>query len=145
MKLKILRILKTDSCTIGELYIDDNYFCDTLEDKDRGLTKEMSVEEIKKRKVKGSTCIPSGEYDVTINYSPRFKINLPLICDVPGFSGIRMHPTGNSANDTEGCILIGKWNGNKDNWISDSKITFNKLFTKLKASKDKITITINNV
>ena len=76
---------------IDKLYINNEYFSDALEDPDRSLTDSMSLEEIKKIKIKGNTCIPYGTYNVTITYSPRFKRNLPLINNVKGFEGIRVH------------------------------------------------------
>lgn len=107
MKLTLIRKYKKDKYCIGKLYIDGEYFCDTLEDKDRGLTDNMTVSEISKIKVKKETAIPTGTYKVTITYSNRFKKNMPLINNVKGFEGIRIH-SGNTDKDTEGCILVGQ-------------------------------------
>lgn len=98
MELKLKRIAKRDAYTIGRLYIDEKYFCDTLEDRVRDLSKEA--------KVKGQTAIPTGRYRVYLTYSPRFKRILPLLDNVPQFTGVRIH-RGNTAKDTEGCILVG--------------------------------------
>ena len=98
MELKLKRIAKRDTYTIGRLFIDGEYFCDTLEDKVRDLSKEA--------KVKGQTAIPTGRYRVYLTYSPRFKRILPLLDNVPQFTGVRIH-RGNTAKDTEGCILVG--------------------------------------
>ena len=98
MELRVQRIAKRESYTIGRLYIDGERFCDTLEDKVRDLSKE--------EKVKGQTAIPTGRYRVYLTYSPRFKRILPLLVDVPHFTGVRIH-RGNTAKDTEGCILVG--------------------------------------
>ena len=98
MELRVQRIAKRESYTIGRLYIDGKYFCDTLEPKVRDLSKEA--------KVKGRTAIPTGRYRVYLTYSPRFKRILPLLEDVPHFTGVRIH-RGNTAKDTEGCILVG--------------------------------------
>ena len=98
MELKVQRIAKRDTYTIGRLYIDGERFCDTLEDRVRDLTKEA--------KVKGQTAIPTGRYRVYLTYSPRFKRILPLLDSVPHFTGVRIH-RGNTAKDTEGCILVG--------------------------------------
>ena len=98
MELRVQRIAKRESYTIGRLYIDGERFCDTLEDKVRDLSKE--------EKVKGQTAIPTGRYRVYLTYSPRFKRILPLLEDVPHFTGVRIH-RGNTAKDTEGCILVG--------------------------------------
>ena len=98
MELRVQRIAKRESYTIGRLYIDGERFCDTLEDKVRDLSKEA--------KVKGKTAIPAGRYRLVLTYSPRFKRILPLLVDVPFFSGVRIH-RGNTADHTEGCILVG--------------------------------------
>lgn len=123
MKIVIKRIAKKNTYTIGKLYINDKYFCDTLEDKDRGLTDSMSVSDILKIKVKGETCIPSGTYKVDYTYSPRFKKKMPLVCNVKGFDGIRFH-AGNTDKDSEGCILVGL-NKIKGKLI-DSRITYHQ-------------------
>lgn len=96
MIVKIVRTFKGAEYTIGKLYIDNQYFCDTLED-----TVRKDGE-----KVYGKTAIPSGMYRVKKTYSPRFKKVLPEILDVPNFSGVRIH-AGNTAKDTEGCVLLG--------------------------------------
>lgn len=98
MELKLKRIAKRDTYTIGRIFIDGDYFCDTLEDKVRDLSKE--------RKVKGATAIPTGRYRIVLTYSPRFRRILPQLLDVLYFEGIRIH-RGNTHKDTEGCILVG--------------------------------------
>lgn len=136
MKITLNRILLGTVATIGEMSVDDEYISDTLEDRVRPTGE----------KVYGETAIPAGTYTVVLSYSPRFKKILPEVKDVPNFTGIRIH-TGNDAGDTEGCILIGTWDGKKENWISDSRVAFNKLMDKLQAATDKkenITITIVN-
>ena len=138
MKLTLIRKYKLPTYTVGKLYIDGEYFCDTLEDKDRGLTDDMTVSEISKIKIKKETAIPTGTYKITITYSNRFKKNMPLINDVKGFEGIRIH-SGNTDKDTEGCILVG-FNKIKGNVIN-SRDTYNKLFSILSKSNN-ITITI---
>ena len=138
MRLTLIRKYKLPTYTIGKLYIDGEYFCDTLEDKDRGLTDSMFVSEISKIKIKKETAIPTGTYKVTITYSNRFKKNMPLINNVKGFEGIRIH-SGNINQDTEGCILVG-FNKVKGNVIN-SRDTYNKLFSVLSKSNN-ITITI---
>ena len=138
MRLTLIRKYKLPTYTIGKLYIDGEYFCDTLEDKDRGLTDSMFVSEISKIKIKKETAIPTGTYKVTITYSNRFKKNMPLINNVKGFEGIRIH-SGNTDKDTEGCILVG-FNKVKGNVIN-SRDTYNKLFSILSKSNN-ITITI---
>lgn len=138
MKLLLRRIAKRDTYTIGRLYIDGKYFCDTLEDTDRNLTSEMDEDYIKEQKVYGKTAIPSGVYQVEITYSPKFRRNMPLVKDVKGFSGIRIH-SGNTDEDTEGCILVGK--NTKVGMVTDSRKTYNALFSRL-CKKDDITLQI---
>lgn len=142
MELKLIRKYRCSNYCIGKLYIDSTYFSDVLEDPDRGLTDSMSLEEIKKIKIKGNTCIPYGTYNITITYSPRFKKNLPLLNNVKGFEGIRIH-SGNKPQDTEGCLLPG-FNKVKGQVI-DSKVTTNKLIAQIQQAlnkKEKVTITI---
>lgn len=105
MNIKIIRRYKKDNYTIGDLYINGEWFCNTLEDKDRNLNDSMNEDEIKQIKVYGRTAIPCGTYRITITYSPKFKTKLPLINNVKGFTAIRIHQ-GNNHNHTEGCILV---------------------------------------
>jgi len=106
-KLRLNRIAKKETYTIGKLYIDDAYFCDTLEDKDRGLRQDMSLSEIQKIKVQDETAIPTGIYKVIVNQSPKFGRLLPRLLDVPGFEGVLIH-RGNNDKHTSGCILVGE-------------------------------------
>lgn len=124
MELKLRRIAKRDTYTIGKLYVNDKYFCDTLEDKDRGLTSNMTVEEIKSKKVYGKTAIPTGKYQVIYSYSSRFKKYLPLLLNVKGYEGIRIH-SGNTAEDTLGCVLVGK--NSVVGKVVESRTTYDKL------------------
>ena len=142
MELRLERKYRSNNYCIDKLYINNEYFSDALEDPDRSLTDSMSLEEIKKIKIKGNTCIPYGTYNVTITYSPRFKKNLPLINNVKGFDGIRIH-SGNTPQDTEGCLLLGlnKVKGR----VVDSKVTVNKfidIVQKALNKGEKVTITI---
>ena len=125
MKLKLKRIYKADTYTIGRLYIDNEYFCDTLEDKDRGLTSYMSEEEIKRLKVYSETAIPTGTYKIEVTFSPRFKKKMPVLIGVKGFSGIRIH-SGNDETHTSGCILCG-FNKEKGKVIN-SKVVTSKVY-----------------
>lgn len=128
MKIRLERRTLTDKSTIGMLFVDDRLECYTLEDV------------VRPEKIAGVTAIPAGTYKVIINQSARFKRLLPLLIDVPGYAGIRIHP-GNKAEDTEGCILVGDTVAN--NFIGSSVIAFNRLFAKMQAAKDGITITIS--
>lgn len=95
MEIRVDRKYKKTDYTIGKMYVDGVYFCDTLEDT------------VRDSKIAGITAIPSGVYRVELTYSPKFKRDLPLICDVPHFTGIRIH-RGNTPEDTSGCILVGE-------------------------------------
>lgn len=95
MKVEVKRCFKGAEYTIGHLYIDGAYFCDTLEDTVRNGVK-----------IPGKTAIPAGSYKVKKTMSPRFKTILPEILNVPGFTGVRIH-SGNTAKDTDGCLLLG--------------------------------------
>ena len=138
MIVTLRRIAFKETYTIGKLYVDGNYFCDTVEDKDRGLDDSMTVDEIKKKKVYGETAIPYGTYKVSITYSPKFKKNLPLVEGVKGFSGIRIH-SGNTAKDSLGCIIVGK--NKKVGMVLDSRATMEKLM-KVLNTKEKIWLII---
>lgn len=97
-----------DTYTIGHLYNPDGtYFCDTLEDKDRKLTSDMPLADIKKIKIYGQTAIPCGKYRLTIFYWQKYQNNYPLLNNVPAFSGILIHG-GHSDIDTLGCVLLGE-------------------------------------
>lgn len=139
MQLKLIRTKSNKEYTEGKLYIDGAYFCDTLEDTDRGLDQTMSEFEIKRRKIYGQTCIPSGEYKVILNMSPKFKKILPRILDVKGFEGILMH-AGNTVQASSGCILLGTKSA--DGVLINSRKAVNALIDKIKDQKD-ITITID--
>lgn len=99
MKLRVERLWKKPGYTVGRLYVDGKFFCNTLEDTVRDLNRE--------RKIPGKTAIPYGEYKVVFNWSPKFGRNLPRLLNVPAFDGILIHP-GNTADDSSGCILVGK-------------------------------------
>lgn len=152
MELTLNRIYKGPSYTIGKLYIDDKYFCDTLEDVDRGLTDIMPLAEILKIKKPSETAIPSGTYKITLDIvSPKFSTKafyqqvcngkLPRLLNVKGFNGVLIH-SGNTEKDSSGCILVGQ---NKvKGKVINSQETFKKLYKILKDywDKDK-SITIN--
>lgn len=139
MRLTLIRIANRPTYCIGKLYIDGVYFCDVIEDVDRGLKDEMTEEEILKKKVKGETAIPTGIYPVTITYSPKYKKNMPLISNVKGYSGIRIH-SGNTSKDTEGCLIVGK---NKEvGKVLESRKMYNALFKQLVSTKERIIIDI---
>lgn len=138
MILTLKRILLLEDRTIGELYIDGEFFCDTLEDKNRDINKNGNFDN-EEQKIYGETCIPYGEYKVELTYSPKFKRVLPILQDVPEFSGIRIH-RGNYIKDTLGCILVGE--RSKDNILVNSTPYEIKLVNILKDIQEPITIKI---
>lgn len=136
MKIEVKRIYKGEEYTIGKMYVNGEYFCDTLEDKVRDIEKEG--------KVYAKTAIPYGEYKVIVNQSPKFGRMLPRLLDVPYFEGILIH-RGNTHKDTGGCILIG------ENRIKGKVVNSTKYEEKLTAlchvaqlKGEEITITIRN-
>lgn len=152
MELLLYRIARRDTYTIGHLYIDGKYFCDTIEDKDRGLSQNMQPSVIRAMKRKGVTAIPTGRYRVTLEVkSPKFSAKkyeknygfcdgyLPRLINVPGFDGVLIH-IGNTARDTEGCLLVGK--NTKVGKVLESRAVFVKLYEELKKANNSIYITI---
>ncbi len=110
--LLLKRIAFRDTYTIGRLYLNEEYFCDTIEDKVRDLPKvcpgtSRGANCNCKEKVYSQTAIPAGIYKVIVNHSPKFKRNLPRLLDVPHFQGILIHK-GNAAEDSAGCIIVGE-------------------------------------
>ena len=143
MKLKLERIFRGHEYTIGKLYIDGEYFCDTLEDCDRGLRQDQNISIIKRLKVFSETAIPIGTYKVTMAVrSPKYGKIMPRLLNVKGYEGVLIH-SGNTKEDTAGCILVGE---NKvKGKVINSRVTFNKLFKILQEAYnkgEKITITI---
>lgn len=137
MKLTLKRIALRPTYTIGRLYIDGEYFCDTCEDRVRDTNKNGVFDE--ERKIYGETAIPYGTYKVILSMSNRFKRVLPLLLDVPEFSGIRIH-SGNTSVDSLGCILVGE---NKQvGKVLNSRKTENKLMQILNATDEDIEIEI---
>lgn len=146
MEILLKRIARRDTYTIGHLYINGVYFCDTCEDCDRLYSG--------KPKIMNETAIPCGRYEVTQAVkSPRFgerspykevcKGYVPRLENVPQFNGVLIH-IGNSAKDSSGCILLGK---NKVvGKVVDSRITWTAFMQKYmlpaKKRKEKIYITI---
>ena len=118
MNLLLKRTEFTPDYTEGVWYVDGVYFCDTVEDCYRDLSKE--------EKVSGKTCIPKGTYPVILSFSNRFQKILPEVQNVPFFTGVRIH-SGNSASDSEGCIIVGK--KGEPGKVTDSQATKARLMT----------------
>lgn len=138
MKLTLKRKWFKENYTIGDLYVDGIWFSNTLEDKDRGLYDSMGTGEVLATKKYCETAIPYGTYKVKITYSPKYKRNMPLLLNVNGFEGVRIH-SGNTAKDSCGCLIVGK--NTKVGMVTESRVTYNRLFALMKDEKD-ITIEI---
>lgn len=144
MELLLERKFKKSEYTIGRLYIDGKFFCNTMEDTDRGLTQTTPLEEIRRIKVYSRTAIPTGYYKITLDivspkYSKRQQYKaidgkLPRLLDVPGFEGILIH-IGNTASDSAGCILVG--HNKVRGQVVNSTSTFNELYSLLLDRKRK--------
>jgi hypothetical protein len=127
MNLHLTREIFTDTETLGRLFVNAQYFCFTLEDKDRHL-------EDGGEKIHGETAIPRGTYKLILDMSQRFQRAMPHLLDVPDFTGIRIH-AGNGATDTEGCILVGTTR--LAGRIGNSRIAYTKLMDILDEAYDK--------
>ena len=154
MKLTVDRKWKKEGYTIGKLFIDDVFFGNTLEDKDRGLTSAMPIDKIKVMKKAAVTAIPTGTYNVRMDVvSPKYSFKewyvkncngarMPRLESVPCYVGVLIHP-GNTAEETEGCILVGK--NDIVGKVTKSKDYFLQLYNKMYSAYkkgEKITITI---
>ncbi len=130
MLLEVRREPSAHGCTLGSLYIDGGFECFTLED----VVREIPGQPVETWKIPAETAIPSGTYNLAVNLSNRFQKLLPQLLDVPGFAGVRLH-SGNTAADTEGCILVGC--RREAATVLDSRLAFNMLFPKIKAAIDR--------
>ena len=153
MRLRLDRKYKKNTYTIGNLYVDGVWFCNTCEDKDRGLKQSDLLWSIKRKKVAKETAIPTGTYRITLDvvsakysavrwYKELCGGRVPRLLNVPGFDGILIH-VGNTALDSEGCILVGK--NTKKGMVTSSRDTFAALYAKLKEAwerNESITIEI---
>lgn len=145
MEIVIDRKYKKQSYTIGKLFINGQFFSNTLEDADRGLDDSMPLSKILELKKPSITAIPKGIYKITLDViSPRFSSQpfykevcngkLPRLLNVKGFEGVLIH-CGNTAQDSSGCILVGI-NSEKGK-VCNSKDTFKKLYNILKEANNK--------
>lgn len=153
MEILVKRIARRNLYTIGKLYIDGKYICDTIEDRDRGLSDAMTLSQIKSIKVANKTAIPTGTYKVTMNVkSPRFSQKtyyknycngyLPRLLNVKGYEGILMH-RGTDQDSSSGCLILGY--NTVIGKVTDSQKAFETVYPMLKRAasrKENITITI---
>ena len=152
MKLTLNRRFKAPEYTIGDLYIDGQWFCNTLEDTDRDLSQDMLLTYIQNKKIKSQTAIPTGTYKVDMDtvspkfsnyskypYAKQFNAKMPRLLNVKGFEGILIH-AGSTQKHTDGCILVGinKVKGQ----VINSQATWKKLMSVLLRDKDNIELTI---
>lgn len=142
MEILLIRENFTKDYTEGSLFINGAFTCSTIEDCDRNLTDNMSVDDILSKKVYGKTCIPTGRYRVVIDYSNKYGKNLIHILNVKGFDGIRIHSL-NSAEDSLGCI--GPGIRTAQGWVSKSRDTYKIIHSKVEEALkrgDEVFITI---
>ena len=147
MNIEVHRVYKKDTYTIGKLYINEQYFCNTLEDKDRGLDASMPLSQIQSIKVWGETAIPTGEYAINMNaisskfsqkpfYMEVCQGKVPRLVNVPGYEGILLHVADGykGAELVHGCIGVGE---NKIiGGLINGKTTFRELYNRMKAAYD---------
>lgn len=127
--------------TIGRLYINGKFYCNTLEDTVRDINKNGTFD-CGEFKISGHTAIPYGKYEVIVNYSPKFKRELPRLLNVKHFDGILIH-RGNTNRDSSGCILVGE-NTKKGMVLNSTKyeLELTKILKEVQNRKEKITIKI---
>lgn len=143
MELTLRRKFKGPTYTIGDLFIDGQFFCNTIEDTVRELPATCPDTPrgrscTCKEKVHAKTAIPAGTYRITLGYSPKYKRKMPCLHNVPHFLGILIHP-GNTEEDSSGCILVGE--NTVKGKVLNSRATFQRLYALLEKEKD-ITIII---
>lgn len=134
LNIEVFRTPSKDGATLGKMYLNGIDTCYTLED----VVRPDGV------KVYGETAIPAGRYRVDITCSNRFQCDMPLVCDVPNFEGVRIHP-GNTSADTHGCILVGMSQGGAS--IGASRMAYNIVFPQIRdaiANGEEVWLTIND-
>lgn len=118
----VVKRAQTSFATLGALCIGDDFECWTLEDA------------VRPEKIRGETAIPYGKYEIDVTWSPKFHTYLPILLNVPGFDGVRIHP-GNTTDDTEGCLLVGEEMVDGEARLLRSRAAFDKLFLKIQLAK----------
>ena len=140
MKLRLRRRYLGLEYTIGSLFIDGVYLCDTIEDKVRDYNQDGDLNDPGEEKVFGETAIPYGFYEIDLTMSPKFKRLLPIILNVKHFTGIRIH-RGNTAKDSHGCPLVGE-NKAKGKVLNSTKYEMLIVEAMLKAIRNQENMTI---
>ena len=120
MNLVLTRKWREGDATIGEIAVDGGFECYSLEDRVHDGPK-----------IPGQTAIPTGAYGIVLHTSAALRMEVPMLCDVPDFEWIYLHP-GNTPSDTKGCILVGR--GRDVAAITESRIAYMALFSKIKAA-----------
>ena len=145
MEITVRREHFNDVCTIGTLTVsNDDIKLYTLEDVDRHLSQTDSIEQIKAVKVYGKTAIPYGRYEVAITWSNKYKRKMPLVLNVPALEGIRIH-SGNKAEDTEGCLLVGYTKDVVNNQILQSRAAIAELYMLIESAMQNGKVYINYI
>jgi hypothetical protein len=144
MEITVNRTHKKATFTLGEIKVNGSFHSYLLEDKERGLHTGMSLSEIASVKVPGATAIPEGKYEVVMSFSNRFQKQLPLLLDVPGFAGVRIH-AGNTVAHTEGCLLPGNKRDVSKGEVYESRDATNRLISLVKSAlkNEKVFIIIS--
>lgn len=141
MELLLKRKYLKNNYTIGDLYIDNKFYCNILEDTVRDFNKDGTFN-CGELKISGHTAIPYGEYEIKVTYSNKFNRELPLLLDVKHFAGIRIH-RGNTVDDSSGCLLPGE-NKKEGTVVNSTKyeIELTKLIKECNTKKEKVIIKI---
>ena len=142
MEIKLIRKYYQAKYTIGRLYVNNRFFSDCLEPPSQHLTERCSMDTIQNAKNKGYRAIPTGRYRILITRSRRFGRWLPLLLNVKGFEGIRIH-AGNKPEDTKGCILLG-FNRRKGYVLDSTRcvLTLVKMVTEAMEKGEKVFVTV---
>ena len=138
MRITVERKWPSDKTTIGLLSVDGMAECFTLED----VVREVQGKPVSEWKIPGKTAIPRGAYRLELRYSPHFQREMPMLSDVPGYTYVYLHP-GNTAADTEGCILVGASKGQDE--VLESRKAYDALFPKIQtalAGGDTVTLEV---
>ena len=134
MEIKIVRKYKKEKYTIGDVFVNDKWFGNSLEDADRGLDQSMSLSQLKKLKKYGITAIPTGRYEVKSYFWPKYRKIYPLLVNVPAYTGILIHGMQN-ASQSLGCIGIGE--NKKKGEILNSQVYVRRLTEMLISAEKK--------